>query len=320
MNKNLLLSVADSGMEIQRLLSQGYCPVGCYVNGDSIVDDLAVDSHGDLESLGGIATRAYDGLYGQRRDDPRFVVYQEIDAAKTFAVAALSGLLPHPSNKSHPAYESLPEMCMDFSSLAETISMLEVNPVGLNLASLPYGDVLLAWQVLYGASSDSLGSLLAVGGWRHLLVNKELTRPYVNTSVNIEKERLLSSEACIKNSSKEGVVLLVPNASVYGFDVWHGLKHAKSDPNNPDSWESPVVVAQDSDSKSIMISCPNDAVAIALFGVKGLAHAKEQLKPDGWTGADSFIISPSHKVPTEKQFHTAGKKINALIVKKKSPP
>lgn len=144
------------------LLADRWCPLECSFGRISVVDELGLDHHGELSHLEGVAIRALRDHAGARAADPRFVIAGAADADATFAAAALAGLLPGPGE---PGRE-------EALALACTIDLLDREPVGLDIPTLPGGPLVLSWRAFAGNSGDAPGALLGVLMWHKLALGR----------------------------------------------------------------------------------------------------------------------------------------------------
>ena len=152
---SIQLRVVDDADTALKLLAEGWCPIEASIGGRTFVDDLLMDHHGKFSHLEAVASRAYRDHYGARREDPRFFTPSPVDADAAWATAALAGLLPHPDavvpegTPSHIAGS----LTRDWSALAATISLVDVEPIGLDVPDLDCGEMLLTWGALVGGAS-----------------------------------------------------------------------------------------------------------------------------------------------------------------------
>ncbi len=279
--KKLEIVFAKTVAEAIKFAGQGYCPVECSYGGVSVVDNLDMDHHGvttdgrDLSKLESVAIRAYRDCYGKRYNDPRFVI-SHIDADCTFAIASLAGYIPSAANRNNKFLKGkLAEaMGRDFLSLAETIALLDTDPVGLNRMELPFGKLLSLWHMLYSGIGSN--AELAVHGWRKLMFSdEEMLAPFFEAAVK-EQERLLAKAETdmLERGVKEEGILVIRGANVFGFDTWYG----KKDDNlrAAASWRNPIVIALYNEGNIIM-GTPCAEVAEEMFGENGLKNVYARL-------------------------------------------
>ena len=314
----ITLRLTNDVTEIRSLVDQGFCPVECSIGGESITDDLQMDHHGDMAHLESVAVRAYRDHYGARADDPRFVGTGVADADMCFAVAALAGILPHP-NREVPGHLPPPvkaSLTKDLSNLAETIGRVDVSPIGLDIPSLPGGDVLLTWNAMSVAGRDSLGFQAGVGLWRSLLEGHPgQLGPFFSAAKTAEENRREASLADLneRGTTIEGV-LVIRESRTFGFPEWYGRIDAEP-VESVNGWEQPVVLAWLERGKNITIGCPNQDVAEALFGEGGLKNVFSELDPEGWGGREAVGGSPRGVELTWEQVEQAARKVASLIRK-----
>lgn len=313
---NLVLT--NNAEEIRALVSEGYCPIECSIGGESIVDSLNMDHHGANSVLEAVALRAYRDLYGVRAEDPRFVVTGVADADATFAVGALAGIIPHPARK---VPETLPpaikaSLTRDLTGLAQTISRVDVSPIGLDIPTMPGGDALLTWNAMSVNARDTLGFQMGVGLWRSLLEgNPSQLGPFFSAAKTAEANRV---QASLVDLNERGIlvngILVIKESRVFGFPEWYGRVEAEAF-ESVSGWSNPVVIGWLERGHNITIGCPNDSVAETLFGKGGLKNVFSQLEPAGWGGRESVGGSPRGAELTWEQVQVAAKKIAELIKK-----
>lgn len=317
MAPKLDIVVSNSADEIGTLLAQGFCAVECSIGGSSIVDVLNMDHHGDLSHLEAVSMRSYRDHFGARRDDPRFVIAGQSDADAAFTVAGLAGLLPHPSRVDEFASAPPPvktSMTKDLSTLAETVAIIDTDPIGRDLSSMPSGDLLLAWNALSGTGRDSLSAIGGVALWMALTTGRaDQLAPYLAAGVNSETTRRQAARADLDERGQTiAGVLVLRESQTWGFDVWYGRKTDAS-ADSPEGWTHPVAVAWVADAHNVTIGCPNTAVAEVLFGPGGLKTVFSYLEPQGWGGREAVGGSPRGEVLTWEQVEVAARTIASLI-------
>lgn len=315
--RQLVLVLSNNAEEIRRLVSEGFCPVECSINGESIVDDLQMDHHGKLSHLEPVSIRAYRDHFGVRAEDPRFVTTGAADADACFTVAALAGLLPHPSRV---VPDSLPDpvkasMKKDLTALADTVARVDVSPIGLDIPALPGGDLLITWNVMTQGAIDTLGFYQGVATWRTLTekANPASLKPFLDAGKASEQAR---RQAALDDLERCGQVIegvLVLNGSrVFGFSEWYG-RNIEAAFESVAGWKNPVVIALTERDSNVTIGCPNTEVAEALFGKGGLKNVFAKLQPQGWGGREAVGGSPRGSKLTFEQVEAAAKVVASLI-------
>jgi len=297
---DLILILSNDSAEIRRLTAEGFCPVECSIGGESITDDLQMDHHGELSHLEGVAVRAYRDHFGSRREDPRFVVTGNADADATFAIAALAGLLPHPSREVE--FEGKPPfivkgMTADLSVLAETVNLLDTNPIGVDITQVPHGENVKTWNAMTAKNDDTLGLYTGVGMWVNLTTgNPTILKTFFTAANESEKARIAEATADLQERSERvsPEVLFLNGSKSWGFDVWYGRKLETGTSEDPNGWDAPVVVAFVERGENVTIGCPNNAVAEEIFGEGGLKNVFPKLNAlcEGWGGREAIGGSP----------------------------
>src|SRR5687768_14911872 len=120
----------------QAFAREGFEPVECSFGIEgSVLGPLALDHHGAESHREGVALRAYRNHSGARREDPRFAGTGAGDADATFCIAALCGLLPHPSRaaeleKAPPPIKATGTR--DLIELAAFVNQIDIDPIGID--------------------------------------------------------------------------------------------------------------------------------------------------------------------------------------------
>ncbi len=288
--------------EALALLAQGFEPVECSFGDESVLGPLAMDHHGRFAHLEGVAIRAYRDHFAARRDDPRFVVTGTADADATFAIAALAGLLPHPSRGQE--FASAPvrlreAMTRDLSGLAELINRVDLAPVGVDLAREEWGPWLLLWNALGSPVQDTLAFEGGVDRWRGLLKGRSFTS-LLDAVRGEEAARLAEAHRAAASAERisDHVVLMV-EPPVWGFDVWYAEV-------------APVIVLLSTGGQAT-VGCRDVATAERLFGPGGLTTVYPRLDPAGWGGREAVGGSPRGVRLTRDQAMAAARVVADAI-------
>lgn len=319
MGNKLIVRVTNDASEVRDLVSQGYAAIECSIGGESIVCDLEMDHHGERSHLESVAIRAYRDHYGARAEDPRFVLVGSPDADATFSIAALAGLLPHPSVEV-PAY--LPPHVKkskqrDLITLAQTIATIDTDPIGRDLSSMPCGAELLLWNALMSFSEDSdMSAVAGVFLWLQISASAPSRKPMVDSALMTESQRREAAQDEVIVDLGYGVGY-IESSSTWGFDVWYG-RLTDHDANTPAGWRFGVILARVAASGAITIGCPNKAVAESLFGEGGLNNVFPNLPKEGWGGREAVGGSPRGEKMSVADLKESADTIVSLI--KKSAP
>lgn len=289
---------------VRELVAQGYCPVECSINGHSIVDDLVMDHHEDRSHLEAVSIRAIRDHAGARAHDPRFVVVGACDGDASFAIAALAGLIP---------------VNAATVTLGKTVGLMDTDPIGRDLFSLPYGGFLSLWDTDHRKTNRSQqGAVDAVMGWETLTENLDnpppalqnrLTEAKAREEKNVEIARQDLAKATIK-----GGVCLIHHSEVFGFNTWHGRVEGQPS-EKAAGWVNPVVLIYNRDNKNMGLSCPNKRVAEEFFGTGGLKNVFPKL--GAWGGRESVGGSPRGRAMTPEDAMAALEKIGEILAEKK---
>lgn len=313
---SLSLILSNSVEEIRDLVSQGFCPIECSIGGESIVDDLQMDHHGALSHLEAVSSRSYRDHYGVRINDPRFVTTGVADADACFTVAALAGLLPHPTRQ---VPETTPppvkaSLTRDLTTLAETVARVDVSPIGLNIPELPGGEVLLTWNAMTAVTGRStMGFYQGVGLWQSLVeANPAQMGPFTRAAKEAEANRVAESIMDLERGVDVDGVLLIKGSRVFGFPEWYG--RVEDQPfDSIDGWKHPVVLAHLERGRNITMGCPNQEVAEAIFGKGGLKAVFATLSPEGWGGREAVGGSPRGVEITDEEAEEAARVVASLM-------
>jgi hypothetical protein len=305
--------------EIRSYVEQGWCPVECSIDGESVVDELVMDHHGSLSHLEAVSIRAYRDFYGVRRDDPRFVIAGGADADATFAAAALAGILPHPSRAAEltdAPEQVVARLAADLNPLAETIAVIDTDPIGLDVASMPYGTVTLLWESIVGTGRDHLSACAGVSMWRTLTsASDRRIGPYLRVAhETAAAQREAAREDLDERGVEVGRALVINGSRVFGFDVWYGRDAEAGASGEPAGWNHPVVLSYSEAHGNVTVGCPNAAVAEALFGPGGLKNVLGSLEPVGWGGREAVGGSPRGARLEWPEVEAAARAISAKIV------
>jgi len=278
-------------LEAHRLVATGHTPIECSLGGESVVDDLQMDHHGNLSDLEGVAVRAWRDHYGVRGACASFVVTGSADADATFAIACLAGVVPETHTK------------INVDILAAIINRMDTHPFGVNLSKTPEGRLLLLWNQLTGGLPESaLSFYTGIGLWVRLLTGRPPTA-LLDATGEEESRRVADARASLDKATTYGRVLFV-QSPVWGFDQWY-------------SDSSPCVVAL-TPGRNVTIGCRSLADAEALFGPGGLKNVWPLLDEkilQGWGGRETIGGSPRGAA----MFVTQGRRAAALLNKLAKP-
>lgn len=286
--------------EAERLVAEGYEAVECsFGHFGSSLGSLAMDHHGSESHREGVAIRAYRDHFGSRKDDPRFVVTGAADADATFAIAALCGILPHPSRAAE--FEKAPPPVKasgtkDISTLAALVNKVDTAPIGVRLEETDEGVTLLLWNQMSSSSQDATSFHAGVDRWRCLL--GRAPQALLAAAKTEEANRVAEARKAevIKVSDQVAVV----ESPVWGFDVWYAEV-------------APVVVAYVAANGNVTIGCPDTEAAEKFFGPGGLKNVFAKLEPQGWGGREAIGGSPRGQQLTREQALEAARVIAAAV-------
>ena len=300
MTKPIEIVYVNTHAEAGDLSVRGYEPVECSFGEGSILGPLVMDHHGKQSYREGVAVRAYRDHFGARRDDPRFVVTGDADQDATFAIAALAGVLPHPSRA--PEFEKAPPhikgaWTQDLTPLANLVNLLDTAPIGVRLDELYFGSTLLLWDQVCSPIRDATAFHAGVDRWRALLA-----RPPKALLEATKAEEVLRVKAA-RSASVERVsdLVAVVESPVFGFDVWYDEI-------------APIIVAYVADDGNITVGARDTATAERLLGKGGLKNVFSRLVPAGWGGREAVGGSPRGMQMTREQAKAAAEVIAKTVV------
>lgn len=240
-------------------LEQGYEPVECSFGcGDSVLGSLNMDHHGKESWREGVALRAYRDHRSAGLN--KFVVTGAADADATFAIAALTGLLPD-----------------GLDDLAALVNQVDTNPIGVRVEEHAWGPHLLLWNQLWSRQQDALAFYGGVDRWRWVL---KAPKVLLDTTQQMERERVAKAREA-KVLATSGKIRLndfaLVESDVWGFDVWY-------------SEIAPCIMAWH--DGQVTVGVKDAETADNLFGKGGLKCVFPRLQPQGWGGRETIGGSP----------------------------
>ncbi len=319
---NITIAFSKDIETVKSLVAEGFCPVECSFGGVSVVDSLELDHHGSKSHLESVAIRAYRDFFGKRAEDPRFVI-NHIDADSIFAVASLAGLLPHPeAAKSMPVFMQK-AWGQDLLPLAETIAIMDTDPIGRDVIAMPMGNVLTAWNSLFGANAnDELAAYAAVEGFRRLLTQPS-AKVFVDAAQTTENQRRDAALRDLRErGEKVGAVMTIKQSRVFGFSEWYQRNVESGAPTEAAGWDNPIVVSLVEATSALTFGAPNKTVAEEMLGTGGFMNVFKALNEAygladgaGFGGRETIGGSPRGQKMTEADLATAVSVINQLMKK-----
>ena len=300
MTKTIEIVHVNNYEEAVRLASDGFEPVECSFGDGSVLGPLAMDHHGKESHREGVAVRAYRDHFGARKDDPRFVVTGDADQDATFAIAALTGVLPHPSRaaefeKAPPHIKSA--WTQDLAVLAGVVNVLDTAPIGVRLDEIQWGSTLLLWDQVCSPIRDATAFHAGVDRWRALLARP----PKALLDATKAEEALRVQAARAATFERVSDLVAVVESPVFGFDVWYDEV-------------APIIVAYVADDGNITVGARDTATAERLLGKGGLKNAFSRLTPAGWGGREAVGGSPRGMKMTREQAKAAAEVIAKMVV------
>ncbi len=293
--------------EASALAKIGYEPIECSFGQEgSVLGPLAMDHHGAESWREGVALRAYLDHFGARASDPRFVVTGDADADATFAIAALCGLLPHPSRKAtleavkNPGW-MISALTQDMRRLAQLVNLLDTDPFAVRLNEHPDGPLHLLWDQMASGVEDASAFHAGVDRWRKL-TGPSAPKVLLVAALEEEEERVKVAREAEAEKISETVGFV--EGAVYGFDIWY-TEHPGT----------PVIVAYVPENGNVTVGCRDLAAAERIFGKGGLKNVFGALEPKtngGWGGRETVGGGPRGLRLTREQARIAAETIARL--------
>ena len=272
--------------EAERLVKEGWEPVECSIDGQSVVSRLQMDHHGKLSHLEGVAIRAYRDHFGACANGKTqgFVVTGVADADACFAIAALAGMLPHPSKRAE--LEALPEkerppgwlidmLSVDLMALADIVNKIDTELVRYyeQMATTPEGHLLLLWNQMKSDVNDRSSFHAGVDRWR-LIAGTRPPKALI-AAVGGEEDRKVRAAlnpTRTYSPSPSSLVTAVDSPEDC-FNAWYGRY-------------TPCVVHLKADGE-IDIGVRDHETAMEMFGprgLQGLFGTLDAITGKGWGG------------------------------------
>lgn len=314
MSNQLIVRVTNDAAEVRTLIAEGYAAIECSIGGESIVCGLEMDHHGERSHLESVAIRSYRDHFGARKEDPRFVVVGTPDADATFCIASLAGLLPHPSVvvPAHLPDHVKASKQRDITDLANTVAVIDTDPIGRDLSAMPFGAELLLWNALmsYSGNTDMAG-VAGVFLWSQIAADADPRKPLVEAALITEHNRreAAKDDVIIRLSDEVGYL---EESGGWNFDVWYG-RQEEFPADAVEGWEYGCLLSYVQQYQAITVACPNEAVAEALFGTGGLKNVFPHMPQEGWGGREAVGGSPRGEIMTIEDLKAAADVVASLI-------
>lgn len=298
--KHIIIVWTADLTKARQYADHGFEPIECSIDGQSVMGPLNMDHHNDQSHRLGVAVRAYRDHFGARKDDPRFVVTGAADADATFAIAALCGILPHPSRATE--FENAPPHVKaagtrDLNALADIVNHMDVDPIGIRLEGLgDDGATLLLWNQLASRDQDATAFHAGIDRWRMLLGNPP--KALLEGALAQEADRVAKARRAQTTFVSDGVTLV--ESTEWGFDIWYADHTA-------------VIALYNPVTGSVAIGCPNAEKAEELFGKGGLKNVFADLQPQGWGGREAIGGSPRGQKLSHQQALDAARVVAKMV-------
>jgi len=299
--QELTVQVASSLEEAISYLNQGYCPIECAFGNDSVIDELELDHHGNLDHLESVSLRAYRDFYGQRASDPRFVVRGSPDFDNTFAIGALMGILPKLDERYCQTSDNHLEKKHPNKTMQDLVELIDrLDRYGdCNLLEAPQGEALMLWQAMTYRHPTSLSYYSALNNWIYITTHNisPITLKYIH---ELEIDRQAKTEKTPIESIHDAVGFVKSN--LWGFNHWYSQK--------------PIIVQfiQRSNTHGfVRIGIKDHQTAEKLLGPGGLKNIYANLTPKGWGGSTAIGGGPVNILLSESQVRNNAMRIGILV-------
>jgi len=291
----------------------GFIPIECSFGDESVVDDkYQMDHHGELSHLESVAIRAYRDHFGEKADDPRFVVTGYPDEDATFAICSLTGCLPHPTLAEK--FPNAPTGTKEPASknllyVANLIAKADVDPdTALSLLDSWYGRLILNWRLdAHPTARDIVAWSGGVSRWRNIFTFED--DGFIEVSKDVQEQRLSRVLDARSQKYADGRIAVVdfsefgPNSAYYRY--WfkdENIEVLVAFIGGPDGLGSCSFV------------CRDLTTAKKLFGPNGLLSAYRKLFPAGCGGRETIGGSRRGGTYSWQSALSFGKQFEKLIV------
>lgn len=104
----------------------------------------------------------------------------------------------------------------------QELPLSDTDPIGRDILLMPFGEVLVTWNAMYGnGAEDELSALAAIQGWRWLLTNRNAV-PFIKMAAELENSRADNALLDLRErGEKFGAVMLINGSRVFGFNEWY---------------------------------------------------------------------------------------------------
>ncbi len=305
--------VADNYDDAVALKDKGWTPIECSFGDSSVIDELEMDHHGALSNREGVAIRAYRDFFGKLKDNPRFVVTGFPDEDATFAICALTGIIPHPSFASKfpfaPENQQITAQ-MDLTSISVLINDVDLNlNLALSLIDTYRGRMILSWrQQGHKNCRDKLAWYGGVDRWRTILTSQN--SDFINAALDSQISNIESVlQAPFKEISKEIVVVDLsefgPN-SIY-YKLWLD--------------KYPILIAYFGNTNNLgrcSFAVRDADTSKKLFGTRGLIAIYPYLYPGDCGGREIIGGSSRNSTISWQEAYQYGQQIEKFISSRRS--
>lgn len=267
--------VSDDAFAIENYMADGYCPVGCLIDGMSYVDELKLVNTSQTTVLNHSTVRAYCKHLGWL-EEGCFVV-KEVNVVNMFCIAALSGSLATDYPCVEDNFTTLGGRLTKLAHLAITVARWDLGLIKADF-SAPQGHVLL---YLIEQCKSCKGE---EGAWKMLKI-LEGVRDYLDDGSGQIAQEIMQFARKEPSALSPASELLIFHSYSYlrmlniklfecekqffdGFPDWFQRVPELGSENEANGWLTPIVMVISKDR--MMLRCPNETVAEELFGPTGL--------------------------------------------------
>ena len=260
--------------KISGLIEKGVVPIEMAEGTNSFIDGHEIDHHNQFAAnpAACIISLKY---YGECEKGGRFMA-NHVDLDCVASAAVLLGLIP----------KDQVEEFVKWAGLDDT------DPLSPELRQNSVPEMMKKVRAWKDATS---GPKTSGWAWIHglnllydLFANPEHWVEKINSLEKREEERqkIAAEDYDGRIESKDGRAIFIGPSRVWGFDIQMG-RIPNEDINSSKGWRHQLIVSYVATIGKITMSCPNESVAVELFGEGGMSNIYpklEEFMPTGWGG------------------------------------
>lgn len=260
--------------KIPELIEKGAIPIEMAEGTKSFVDGHCIDHHNDYATNPAACVISFH-YYGECEKGGSFIA-NHVDLDCVASAAVLLGLIPE---------DKAEEFC-------KWAGLDDVDPLSPILRQKPLPEMMKLVRAWKDATS---GPKTSGWAWIHglnllfdLFTHPEHWVEKINSLEKREEERqkIAEDDYNFRIESKDGRAIFIGPSRVWGFDIQMG-RIPEKDINTSAGWRHQLIVSYVATMGKITMSCPNEHVAIELFGEGGMSNIyskMEEFMPTGWGG------------------------------------